>query len=132
MAAAFRALGAVAWVTLAFVACAGSEPTRESVSLVGVWDWIGFSDHGVNGTTTGTATFSGDGTVSFIGTITYPNEPTDSVVVAGTFQQTGNTVVLALGSESATWTVSASGDEVVLTMVGPSPTNTIRLRRPQR
>ena len=117
-------------LTLAVLSCGGSDSSGPSVSLVGQWDFIGFSDAGVDATTTGTVVFGADGTVSWNGTVTFPGEPTEAISVSGTYQQTGNTLVLTFGAEpSTTWTIAVSGDEVLLTAVEPPPANTIRLRR---
>lgn len=123
-------LGLVLPLVLALAGCGGSDGSGPSVSLVGTWDFIGFSDAGVEATTTGTVVFGADGTVTWDGTVTFPGEPTDAISVTGIYQQTGSTLVLTFGAEpSTTWTIAASGDEVLLTAVEAPPANTIRLRR---
>lgn len=123
-------LGVALCLGMAALSCGGSQGTQPSASLLGEWDFIGFSDAGVVATTTGTVVFRADGTLSWNGTVTFPGEPTDPIALDGTYRQTGNTLVLTFGAEpSTTWTISASGDEVLLTAVAPRPANTIRLRR---
>ncbi len=109
-------------------ACGGDSTEPDPLSLVGTWDWIGFSDAGVDAVTTGTLVFRADGTLAIRGTVTFPGEPTDDVSIDATYQQTGTEVVLTVGSETDTWTLSISGDVATLTLVG-TPGNTITLRR---
>ena len=99
------------------------------MSLVGTWDFIGFSDAGVDAQTTGTMVFRTDGTFTIQGTVTYPGEPTDNISDFGTYQQNGTTVVFTIGSDTSTWTLSISGNVATLTEVEPPPANTITLRR---
>jgi hypothetical protein len=111
-------------------ACGDTDGTGPSQSLIGRWDFIGFSDNNVEATTTGTMEFRSNGTVSLVGTVTYPGEPLDSVVVHGTWQQTENTILLTFSPDPATaWTPAFTGDVLLLTAVEPPPQNTIRLRR---
>ncbi len=119
----------VAPVVLLLVAACGTNGTAPSTSLVGTWDFIGFTDMGVAATTSGTWVFRADSTLSVNGTITFPGEPTDSLVVDGTYVQSGNRVVLTIAAETGTWTLTASGDEVSLTQDEPPPANTVTLRR---
>jgi hypothetical protein len=108
----------------------GKDSTSPAISLVGSWDFIGFSDAGVAATTTGTWVFGSDGTFSVAGTVTFPGEPTDSIVVAGTYTQSGNSVTLSVaGAPATSWTLTASGDQVTLTENEPPPANTVTLRR---
>ena len=117
-------------LALASFGCGDSGGAGPSISLVGEWDFIGFSDTGVEATTTGTVVFRSNGTLSWIGTVTFPSQPTDSIVLEGTYQQTASSVVLTFGLEpSTTWSLSLTGDILLLTAVGPPPANTIRLRR---
>jgi hypothetical protein len=62
--------------------------------MAGAWDLIGYSDHGVSGVTTGSATFLHDGTFFILGTVTYPGEPTDSLDISGTYQVIAATLTL--------------------------------------
>jgi hypothetical protein len=71
----------------------------------------------------------GDRTFSATGTITFPGEPPDSLVVSSTYAQSRNRVVLTIGAQTGTWTLTASGNEITLTEQEPPPPNTIRLRR---
>jgi hypothetical protein len=109
-------------------ACA-TDSTAPSPSLVGTWDLIGFTDMGAAAVTTGTWEFRADGTFSVNGTITFPGEPTESLVAVGTYSQSGNAVGLTIGAETGNWTLTASGNEVTLTENEPPPANTITLRR---
>jgi hypothetical protein len=97
--------------------------------MAGEWDFIGFSDDGVEATTTGSVVFHADGTLVWAGTVTFPGESTDTLDLDGTYQQTGSRLVLTFAGESSTWTIAESGDEVLLTAVEADPANTIRLRR---
>ena len=92
-----RALVLTCLLTVAGAACA-NDGTAPSVSLVGVWDFVGFTDGGVAALTTGTWTFETDSSVVVSGTVTFPSEPTDSLEGTGTYIQNGNTVHLILGS----------------------------------
>jgi hypothetical protein len=110
------------------VAC-GDSTGVDPFSLVGTWDYIGFTDDGVAAQTTGTWVFEADGTFTVKGTVTFPGEPTDDISNSGTFEQNGTAVVLILGSDRSDWTLSASGDVATLTEDEPPPANTITLRR---
>jgi hypothetical protein len=122
------------WLSLAFgapvlgTAC-GDDTTSPSPSLIGTWDLIGFTDMGISAVTTGTAEFRADGTLCINGTITFPGEPTESLVVAGSYVQSGTTVVLTMGAQTGNWTLTSSGNEVTLTENELPPANTISLRR---
>ena len=120
---------ALSWaLALAGAACT-NDGTAPSISLVGAWDFIGFTDAGVAAVTTGTWTFAIDSSLSVNGTVTFPGEPTDSLVVAGTYSQNGNTVQLIIGTGSGDWTITSNGDQIVLTEIEPPPANTVTLRR---
>ena len=110
------------------VAC-GDSTDPGSLSLVGTWDFIGFSDEGVEAETTGTWVFSADGTLTVQGTVTYPGEPTEDISGSATYEQTGTMVVLTFGSDTTTWSLSMSGNVATLTQDEPAPANTITLRR---
>lgn len=120
---------ALTWVLALALAACNNDGTAPSVSLVGAWDFIGFTDAGVAAVTTGTWTFAIDSSVSVNGTVTFPGEPTDSLVVAGTYSQNGNTVQLIIGTGSGDWTITSNGDQIVLTEIEPPPANTVTLRR---
>jgi hypothetical protein len=112
-------------------ACDDPGGNGPNLSVVGQWDMIGFSDAGIDAATTGTLEFRSNGTVSWIGTITFPGEPTDSIVVDGTYAQARNTLTLTFGSDPATaWTPELTGDVLVLTAIEAPPPNVITLRRP--
>lgn len=121
-------LRTAALVALLAGAC-GTDSTAPGTSLVGTWDLVGFTDAGVAALTTGTWIFSGDRTFRVRGTITFSGEPTDSLVVDGTYFQSGARVMLASAGQSSTWTLAASGEERTLTQQAPLPANTITLRR---
>ena len=116
-------------VALVFVATAAVGSATLDHSLIGSWDLIGFSDGGVDAVTTGSAIFGEDGTFTIAGTITFPGEPTDNVSVTGTYEQTGDSVVLIIGQSPSTWALLFSDSDVVLTEVEPPPANTLTLRR---
>lgn len=112
----------------ALSAC-GDPSGPEVGSIVGTWDLIGFSDARVEAQTSGTWTFGADGTHSFQGTVTFPDEPPDDISSEGTYEQTGTTLELMIGMDRSTWTVEISGDLATLTEDEPPPANEIRLRR---
>jgi len=120
---------ALTWVLALALAACNNDQTAPSVSLVGVWDFVGFTDGGVAAVTTGTWTFAIDSSVIVDGTVTFPGEPTDSLDVAGTYLQNGNTVQLIIGTGSGDWTITSNGDQIVLTEIEPAPANTVTLRR---
>jgi len=97
--------------------------------MAGAWDLIGYSDHGVSGVTTGSATFLHDGTFFILGTVTYPGEPTDSLDISGTYQVIGATLTLTTPAGTGTWSIAFSGDQVVLTLVGSDPPTRMILRK---
>ena len=80
--------------------------------------------------TTGTWSFETDSSVAVEGTVTFPGEPTDSLVATGTYRQDGNTVHLIIGAGSGDWAITGDENLIVLTEVEPPPSNTITLRRP--
>ena len=120
-----------ALIALLAFTCAGcSDETGPQISLVGVWDFIGFSDAGIEASTTGTWEFEASNSFHVQGTITFPGEPTDSIVASGSYDQQGSQVQLTIGVDTGSWTLTGEGDVVVLTEVEPAPANTITLRRP--
>lgn len=114
---------------LAFSCTRCSDGTAPHVALVGNWDFIGFTDAGIEAATTGTWTFEPNGSFSVRGTVTFPGEPTDSLVASGTYQQDEQRVDLTIGADTGSWTIAETGDVIVLTEVEPAPANTITLRR---
>ena len=122
------------WLSLACAgpflgAACGDDSTAPSLSLVGTWDLIGFTDMGISAVTTGTGEFRPDGTFGINATITFPGEPTEPLVIAGSYVQSGTTVVLTIGGQTGNWTLTSSDNEVTLTENEPPPANTITLRR---
>lgn len=114
-----------------FNSCGSDKPTRPHQTLEGTWDLIGFSDHGVSGVTTGSATFLPDGTFGILGTVTYPGETTDSLNTAGTYHVVGAAVTLTTTEGTGTWSLAFSEDQVVLTSADGDPPSTMTLRRQQ-
>ena len=121
-----------AWLSLALflglsaTGC-GTDSTGPSGSLVGTWDVLGFTDTGVAAATTGTAEFRADGTFSVSGTIAFPGEPAESLMIDGSYDQNGSAVSLTTDAQTSNWTLQVSGNEVTLTEVEPPPANTIVL-----
>lgn len=117
-------------LTLAWAGVACSDGTGPPISLVGTWDFIGFSDAGIEAATTGTWTFEANNAFHVRGTITFPGEPTDSLVASGSYTQQASQVELTIGPDTGRWTITGNGTVVVLTEIEPAPANTITLRRP--
>lgn len=116
-------------ILLSTLSCGEDETTGPQDSLVGTWDFIGFSDGGIDAETTGTWVFRRDGTFSANGTVTYPGEPTDNVDVDGNWELSGNTVLLTIDQASSTWTTEFTGDVAVLASTeNPATTATLRRR----
>ena len=125
-------LRALAFIAAVVSAACGTDGTGPTIPLVGTWDLVGFTDGGVAAVTTGTWTFAADSSFTVTGTVTFPGEPTDSLVISGSYSQHGGRVQLTIGAETATWTLTGGGAQVVLTQVEPPPAppaNTITLRR---
>jgi hypothetical protein len=114
---------------MALVTACGTDSTAPSPSLVGTWDLIGFTDMGTAAVTTGTWEFRAHGAFSVNGTITFPGEPTESLVTAGTYTQSGNSLEFTIGAQTGEWALTANGDVITLTENEPPPANTIILRR---
>jgi hypothetical protein len=100
-----------------------------TATLVGTWDLVGFSDMGVAAVATGTWVFRPDGTFSVTGTITFPGEPTEALVVDGSYVQNDDRVALTIAAQTGNWTLTANGNVLTLTENEPPPANTIGLRR---
>lgn len=116
-------------ILLSSLSCGKDDTTGPQDSLAGTWDFIGFSDDGIEAETTGTWVFRLDGTFSANGTVTYPGEPTDDVDVDGSWEVSGNTVLLTIDQASSTWTTEFTGDVAVLTSTAnPGTTATLRRR----
>ena len=116
---------------LALTTNCGDDATAPANSIVGTWDFIGFSEAGVEAVTTGTWIFRSDRTWSVNGTITLPDQPTEAVSLGGTYELNGDTLDLTTEGVTATWTLEFTGDVVILTRLEPPPANTITLRRQQ-
>jgi hypothetical protein len=84
---------------------------------------------GIAAVTTGTWIFRADGTMSVDATITFPGEPSEPLVVEGTYVQSGSSVALTIGTQTGNWALEASGSDITLTENEPPPGNTIQLRR---
>lgn len=125
----FRAIRRRVLLLAAVMLACGDPSGPEVGSIIGTWDLIGFSDAGVEAQADGTWTFGADGTHSFQGTVTFPDEPPDEISGEGMYEQNGATLELTVGTESSTWTIEMAGDLTTLTENEPAPANEIRLRR---
>ena len=124
-----NSLGVALCLSTAAVGCGDENGSEPAASMVGTWDFIGFSDDGIEATTTGTAIFKADGSVSIHGTVTYPGQATEALDAEGTYQQTGTSLVMQFDGDPSTWEITQSGNEVLLTGDEAPPANTMRLRR---
>jgi hypothetical protein len=109
--------------------CGEDDPCMPGQTLEGSWDLIGYADHGVWAATSGTATFGADGGFVVAGTVTFPGEPADTLALSGIWSMSGDRAVLTTTDGSGEWVVGFSGPEATLTLMGPGPSNVIRLRR---
>ncbi len=125
--AASRRRTAAALVLGLLAAC--SDSTAPSPSIVDTWALLSFTDHGIVGVTTGTATFFPNDTFAIVGTVTYPGEPIDSLNVVGSYLVTGTVLSITAGPDSGDWDMRWTGQRYVLTLRGPRPTNRITLGR---
>ena len=98
-------------------------------TLLGTWDLIAYSEHGVAATASGSAVFGGGGEFTITAEITYPGEPPDTIQVNGTWSMQGDRATLTTSEDTGVWLVEFTGEEATLTLVGPAPTNVIQLRR---
>jgi hypothetical protein len=126
---ALRAAGLAVAAAGTLLAACGSDSTAPDPELVGTWDLVGFTDSGIAAVTTGTWIFRSDGTMHVDGTVTFPDEPTEPLVLDGDYVQTGQHVTLTIGAESGAWAMVEDGNELTLTLDEPPPANTIVLRR---
>jgi hypothetical protein len=126
---ALRAAGLAVAAAVTVLAACGSDSTAPGPELVGTWDLVGFTDAGVAAVTTGTWIFRGDGTIHVDGTVTFPDEPTEPLLLDGAYNQTGQRVTLTIGTESGDWALVEDGNELTLTQDEPPPANTVVLRR---
>jgi hypothetical protein len=124
-----RAAGLAVAAAATLVAACGSDSTAPGPELVGTWDLVGFTDSGIAAVTTGTWSFRSDGTMHVDGTVTFPDEPTEPLVLDGDYVQTGQRVTLTIGAESGAWAMVEDGNGLTLTLDEPPPANTIVLRR---
>jgi hypothetical protein len=98
--------------------------------LLGTWNLAAFDDHGTVGTTTGTWTFREDGLFWARGTVTFPDEPTDSLSVDGTWQEFSTSAIeLTVGADVSIWAVRVAGDSAVLSLTDQEGTVRITLTR---
>ncbi len=102
-------------IIAALSAVDGCDSTKPSPSLVGTWDLVSVTDSGTVGAGSGTIAFDLGGTFAVVGTVTYPGEPTDSLVVSGTWSQSGNTLTWTIGARVSTFQLAFSGAEVTIT-----------------
>jgi hypothetical protein len=124
-----RRTGLRVGAVVALLAACGKDSTAPSASLVGTWDLVGYTDMGVAAVTTGTWVFRADGTFSVNGTVTFPGEPADPLVVSGGYVHSGSRVTLTIAAQTGDWTLTGSGNDITLTENEPPPANTISLRR---
>ena len=122
-------MGLALCLSTAVLGCGGDEGSEPEETMVGTWNFIGFSDDGLEAATTGTASFHADGTVAFHGTVTYPGESTEALDAEGSYRQDGTDLEMTFDGNSLNWVITRSGDEVLLTQDEGPPANTIRLRR---
>ena len=115
-------------VMLLAAACGDGATEPNTSSLVGTWDWVGYSDEGEAAVTTGTVIFRADHTMGFNGTITWPGETTDPLVAEGSYSQTGSKVTMTFDGEISNWLITQQGEQVTLTNDGAGPPTTITLR----
>ncbi len=126
---ALRIVGRSVAVGATLLAACATDNTGPGPSLVGTWDLVGYTDMGIAAATTGTWMFRSDGTMSVNGTITFPGEATEPLIADGTYEQSGASVTLTIGTQSGSWTLVESGNELTLTEDEPPPANSIVLRR---
>lgn len=112
---------------LAIALLAGCGDDGPALTLVGTWDLVGFTEHGVVATATGSASFGEGGDFEFAGEVTFPGEPADAVGMSGAWRQIGDRLTLTTLTDSEEWIVRFTGDEATLTLVGDEPTNVIAL-----
>jgi hypothetical protein len=124
-----RAAGLAVAAAGTLLAACSSDSTAPGPELVGTWDLVGFTDMGVAAVTTGTWIFRSDGTMHVEGTVTFPGEPTEPLVLDGGYIQTGQRVTLTIGGQTGAWGLVEAGNELTLTEDEPPPANTIVLRR---
>jgi hypothetical protein len=63
------------------------------------------------------------------GEVTFPGEPPDTLHATGTWSMNADRATLTTSEGTAEWAVNFAGAEATLTMLGPQPTNVIRLRK---
>jgi len=119
-----------ACAALVFASCEDDSVTDPNDLIQGTWNLVGYTDNGVSGVTTGTAVFSGDGTFSMQGTVTYPGEPADTIDVTGTYTAYKLGVTLTTDDGAGNWSTTYSGDELTLRLIGSDPPTAIALKRP--
>ena len=124
-----RALAILMTSLLLVAGCGEDDASGPGEALEGVWDLVGYSEHGVTATASGTAAFGGDGNFSIAGVVTFPGEPPDPLAVGGTWSPTPDGVLLTTTEGTGEWTVRIAGTDATLTRVGPEPRSVIRLRR---
>jgi hypothetical protein len=111
----FRILTCAALLAVAIAACGDSTTTGDQ--LIGTWALAAYDDHGTEGVTTGTWSFSSDATFAVLGSITFPDEPRDSLDVLGTWVEQGDAAVaMTVEGETTVWDVTFAPDTAVLTL----------------
>ncbi len=120
---------------LILAACGGSTGPVRQVSLPGIWNLVGYSDHGVAAEEiSGTMTFDSSGRFVTAGTVRYPDEPEDVLDASGTYVHDAVAGRLSLTTVDGTtsWTEEMTGDTLILTLVqdpGAPPPSVLRLLR---
>lgn len=120
--------GMTCLLLLAVLAC--SDTVTLGDRLLGTWTLASFEDRGVVGVTTGSWTFSESGAFSALGTITYPDEPTDSLDVVGTWREYSTSAIeLTVAGDVSVWAVTLSGDTAVMAFTDVDGTVRITLAK---
>lgn len=97
-----------------------SESSTIGDQLLGTWNLAGYADAGQPAVTTGTWTFFDDATFRVLGTVTYEGEPTDSLDIAGEWQERGpSSITMTVAGEPTIWNVTIAPDTAVLELPGP-------------
>lgn len=122
-----RLLAAISLVVAA--GCGDDNGVGPAADLTGTWDLIGYSDHGVAATASGTVVFGEDGVFSVVGSLTYPGEAPELLDVSGTWSPTPTGVLLYTSTGSDEWTVETAGLLATLTRIEPEPQDVMQLYR---
>jgi hypothetical protein len=116
-------------VLCCLASCDSEDSTGPKPTIMGTWDIVGYADHGVAGVTTGSGTFRNDRTYAMLGTVTYPDEPTDSLKMSGSYLVVASTLTLQTADSTGLWNMVFSGNRVILALRGSSPPTSMTLRK---